>query len=135
MSLLVGNAAEQRMLELILNVVPQEGLRLKLFRNDRVPADDDTEGDYVELLGHGYAPIDLDEGDWSFTLGNPTVALQPQRIFSLTPGAPVTVYGYFVVWWPSGKLAWAERLGTPQPVETLDVDIKVTPRFTMNKAA
>lgn len=135
MSLLVGNAAERRMLELILNVVPQEGLRLKLFRNDRVPVDEDTEGDYVELLGHGYAPIDLDEGAWSFTPGNPTVALQPQRVFPLTPGAPVTVYGYFVVWWPSGKLAWAERLGTPQPVEALDVDVKVTPRFTMNTAA
>lgn len=135
MTLHVGDAAEQRMLELILNVIPQEDLQLKLFVNDQTPADGDTEADYTELTGHGYTLIDLDPADWAFTPGNPTIALQPQQIFALSPGAPVTIYGYFVVWQPSGALAFKERLAAPQLVELLPVDIKVTPRFTLNTAA
>lgn len=137
MALHVGAPAGLRMLALILNAAPQEDLALKLFVNDWIPAEhpDDTEANYTELTGHGYAPIPLEADDLGFLAGPPGVATYPQQVFALTPGPAATVYGYYLVWAPSGQLAWAERLSTPQPIATLDVDVKVAPRFTLAPAA
>lgn len=133
MALLVGNAAEERMLSQILE---GEDMLLKLFTNNHTPADADVEGDYTEMgATQGYGDITLDSGDWTITPGNPSLGAQAQKTFAFTAGGPTTVYGYFVVWSSDGQLAWAEKFSSPQVVENDGDQIKVTPKFTLNKAA
>lgn len=133
MTLKVPNQGEADLLKASLNVAAaQEDLVLKLYRNDKTPADSDTAADYTEASFTGYVAIALDPDDWTVTPGNPTEAVQPMQQFTSSAGGQnQDVYGYYVVGADSGRLKWAERFTDgPYDIVNLDDKIEVTPRFT-----
>ncbi len=131
MTLKVPNASEQTMLENILNITAPQDLVLKLYTNNVTPGDADTVATYTEAAGNGYADVDLDSGDWTITPGNPSLAEQPQQVFTFT-GNLGNVYGYFIVEAVSGKLKWAERFTDgPYNIVNNGDQVKVTPKFTL----
>jgi len=129
-ALLVPNAAEDVMLQNILNkTAPQDG-RLKLYTNNITPAETDTEASYTEAAGFGYADILFSPASWTITPGAPTSAAYPQQTYTFT-GALGNVYGYYVVQTTSGKILFAERFSTgPFNIVNNGDQIKVTPQFT-----
>lgn len=108
MSLVVPNAAEDVILQNILNKTAPQTLLLKLYTNNITPAETDTEATYTEAVGFGYAAISLTPASWTITPGAPSNAAFPQQVFTFT-GNLGNVYGYFVVETTSGKIKWAER--------------------------
>lgn len=128
MPLVVPNVAEERILELFLN----QGLVLKLYSNDIIPAEDNTSGTFIEVAGAGYASKALSFNEWAITPGDPTVGLFAEQTFAFTgvTSGPGTIYGYYVVA-SDGVLMWAERFAAAvvpfSPVN--GSQIIITPRF------
>jgi hypothetical protein len=97
-----------------------ETLTLRLYVNDRTPADADTSADYAEANFSGYAPVPTSA--WADAVANPdAVHWQVQSTpvtFTHNGGAQTNnVYGYFLTR-PSGlggafEVVWAERLSNP----------------------
>lgn len=128
----VGADARLAMLDLLLGVEP---LTIKLFVNDLVPEDGELERDYVELDGHGYADVGLDPAQWLTTPGDggeePALAVYPKVSWVFTAGPAVAVWGYFVVYTNSQRLAWSERFARPQVIEFSGDNISVIPTFRL----
>lgn len=131
MALVVPNAAEDVMLQNILNKTAPQNKTLKLFTNNITPAETDTAATYTEASGNGYAAISLSTpASWTITPGNPTTAAYPEQVFTFT-GALGNVYGYYVVETVSGIIQWAERFPTaPYNIANNGDQIKITPQFT-----
>jgi len=125
--LVVPDDAELHMLELVL----AEPLMVRLYVNDHAPADGDLAADYQEMERVGYAPIALEPAAWRLTAGLPALAVQPAVEWIFLDGPPVTVYGYFMTWRDTGRLAWPEPFARPQIVEFQDDSIRVVPKFTL----
>ncbi len=131
MALLVPNAAEEVMLQNILNKVAPQNMVLKLYTNNYTPVEASVEGDFTEASGFGYAALTLSGASWVITPGAPTSAAYAQQTFTFT-GALGDVYGYFVVQASSGKLMWAEIFSNgPYDVQNNGDEIKVTPTITL----
>lgn len=114
MALLVPNIGEVALLRMMLKDAAPEAFVLKLFRNDRDPAEGDVAGDYQEANLAGYAPLALARATWGDPAtdgGGVTSAIYPQQTFAFTGTGKVV--GYFVVGASSGTLLWAERLFGP----------------------
>lgn len=105
MPLLVPNASEATMLEAVLNKTPAEDLVLRLYTNNKTPAETDTAASYTEASGSGYAAKSLAGASWSVAGSTASYA---EQTFTFS-GALGQVYGYFVTQATSGKLMWAER--------------------------
>lgn len=129
MTLRVPNASKATLLKAALNHTPPEDQLLKLFTNDKTPADGDVAADYTEAAGGSYAAKALTGSAWSVTTANPAVATYAAQTFTgLTPG---NYYGYFIVQASSGLLLWAERFSTsPRVVQAAADEIVFTPRIT-----
>lgn len=83
---------------------------LRLFKNDKVPADTDTVADYTEANFTGYAAIATNAwGNAFLNAGNIAEIDETNRTFTQT-GVIVTnlVYGYYVTD-GAGNLIFAER--------------------------
>lgn len=131
MTLVVPNVAEVVILEYILNKAAPAELDIKLYVNDVIPSETDTESTYVEASGFGYTEKQLISNSWSISPGNPSSSEHPQVTWTFT-GALGNVYGYFIVRRNDGKLMWAERFTNgPYNVQANDDKIKVTPRLTL----
>jgi len=119
----------------ILNKVSglQEPFTLKLYSNNRTPANNDVIGDYTEVSGGGYADIDLDTDDITVTAGAPSVALYDSFLtftFTGATDAPGTVYGYYIID-VNNVLFIAERFPDPVPFTPNNGSIiRVKPRIT-----
>jgi len=135
MSLVVPNQGEQIALERILNIAPATDQVLRLFVNDQTPGGTDTEDDYTEASGSGYAAETLDPASWVITPGDPTEAAYPEHTFTFS-GALGNVYGYFVTEDASPpRLLWAERFTDgPYNVTGASVEIAVTAKLTASTA-
>lgn len=132
MTLLVPNAAEDVMLQNILNKTAPQNLVLKLFKSNTTPAEADTEATYTEADFTGYAAFNFVAANWTITAGAPTEAVYAEQSFTSTAGAQSqNVYGYYVVQAVSGKIMWAERFTNgPYLIQNNGDVIKVTPKFT-----
>jgi len=132
LALLVPDVGEVRLLEIALKTRNQT---LKLYVNDKTPAEGDTAASYTEMSTCGYAAKTLTAGSWSISsAGGITTASYAQQIWTFTAGGPTRVYGYFIVDTLDGTIVWAERfavLASDCPLIQYDGDqIKVTPKFT-----
>lgn len=80
-----------------INIADQQ-LTLRLYSNARWPQVPDTILNYVEVSGGGYAAIPLAGANWTFTEGQPSVALYNAfQVFTfLGAPAPATIYGYYI---------------------------------------
>ncbi len=107
MALVVPSAAEERMLDTIVNFVAPETLVLKLYTNNYTPVEASLFSNFTEATGFGYAAVSLTAGNWVTTQGNPSTAAYPQVTFTFT-GALGNVYGYYITQTTSGIAMWAE---------------------------
>ena len=125
MTLLVSDLGATEALDTFLN----QTLKMRLFSNDKIPAEGDTIGDYTEISGGGYALVSLDYADWTIA-AKIALYLAIDFSFSGTTDAPGTVYGYTITD-DSDVLLWAERF--PEAVlpfiPTTGSVVRITPRL------
>lgn len=128
------NQGETIMLEALVNKTAPQSLVLKLFKNNRVPAEADVETDYTEATFTGYASIALTPATWATTAGAPSDVTYPQQTFTSSAGAQnESVYGYYIIQTTSGKLVCAEKFADGPYVIVNNGDaIKVTPKVTQD---
>ena len=126
------NQGETIMLEALVNKTAPQSLTLKLFTNDKTPAEGDAANAYTEATGNGYASVTLTPASWTATPGAPSQVEHPQVTFTFT-GALGSVYGYFLVQAVSGLLVAAERFSDgPYVIVNNGDQIKITPRVTQD---
>lgn len=131
MALLVPNGGEVIALSLLVNkIAAAENVVLRLFTNNKTPAEADVVGDYTEAAGNGYAAITLTGANWTVTGGAPTSAAYAQQTFTFS-GALGNVYGYYMTRAGSGDLVYAERFTDgPYNIVNNGDQIKITPQIT-----
>ena len=106
-------------------------LELRLYVNDKTPADADVIGGYTQMSTHGYSAKTLTGGSWSVsTVSGKAEASYAQQTFSFTAASLVTVYGYYIVDTSLSKVVFAERFATPQGVQYTGDAIRITPKIT-----
>jgi hypothetical protein len=126
---LITNVGEEYLLAVGLNKQAAEDLELRLFTNDKAPAEGDVLGDYTEAVGFGYVAKTLLGGSWSMVLGAPTVASYVSQVFTFT-GALGNVYGYYVVAPGAGVVVWANRFSNgPYAIVNNGDAVTVIPRL------
>lgn len=86
-------------------------LTMRLYGNDKTPADTDTAAAYTEIAGGGYVVKPLLLAGWVIIPNAPSAGTHaPQTwLFTGPVNAPNSIYGYFVTRNIDGKLMWAER--------------------------
>jgi microcystin-dependent protein len=138
-SLVIPNAGEQSIITAYLSLVALGGGHtLRLYTNDPVTAltpdarDLLTSAAFTEATFPGYAAITVNSG-WTYTQGNPTVALNTVRHFvRSSTGTPQTIRGYYLVEVTGGILAGYEHFDGPLVVEFLNDGVDVTPRIAID---
>ena len=132
MSLLCPDVGEVQLLKVALGKAAQEDQTLKLFTNDKTPAEGDVAGDYTEASGSGYAAKTLTGSSWSVANdAGVTTAEYAEQEFAFS-GALGNVYGYFIIGATSGLILWAERFtGAPFNVAGATTPIRITPKITL----
>lgn len=132
MGLLAPDVGEAQLLKVALGKATPENQTLKLFTNDKTPAEGDVAGDYTEASGNGYSAKTLTGTSWTVaTSEGVTTGEYAEQEFTFS-GALGDVYGYFVVGATSGILLWAERFaGAPFNVKGATTPIKITPKITL----
>lgn len=107
MPMKVPNAVEVE----VLNALLTPALTMRLYGNDKTPADSDVAANYTEISGGGYSSKPLTFANWTITAGTPSQAVYaPQTwIFTGPVAGPNTIYGYYVTRNSDGNLMWAER--------------------------
>lgn len=130
MALVVPDNAEILMLKYMLNHTAPSNVRLKLYSNDKTPAESHTISDYTESVVAGYADKVLTGTSWSVSTSlGVTTASYAQQSFTFTTAA--TLYGYYVTNNGATDLLWAERFtGAPISVPTGGGVVNVTPTIT-----
>lgn len=133
MSLVLVNGGESIMLQYLTNkIASSQDLVLRLYTNDKTPAETDVVGDYTEATGSGYSAITLTGASWTVSGTAPTSIGYAQQTFTFT-GALGNVYGYYVTRASGGELLWAERFaGAPFNIANNGDQIKITPAFTQD---
>ena len=117
------------------NVWPaSKDLTLKLFCNDRTPAEGDIASAYTEATGGGYAAKTLTCGNWTVTDGaaqaQATYAMQ-QFTFSGALTSNPTIYGYYIVD-ADNVLQCAERFEVSVTPVADGNYVRVTPVYTLS---
>jgi hypothetical protein len=119
----------------VLTTMLTPDLTMRLYSNDKTPANGDTVAAYTEISGGGYLNKPLVFAEWDISGGTPSAAVydSPQVwIFTGPLDAPNTIYGYFVTRDTDGKLMWAERFPSANvPFSPINGSkIQVLPRIT-----
>jgi hypothetical protein len=133
MALITVDVGEIELLSRMLNKSATGDVVLRLYSNDKTPADADTVASYTECTGSGYAAKTLTGSSWTITtVTNKGNAAYAQQSFDLS-GA-LTAYGYYVTDAAGTTLLWAERFTAPPfTIPSGGGSIKITPNFTLNK--
>lgn len=108
-------------------------LTLRLFSNNHTPAHGDTNANYTEVAGAGYAAFALTAANWVVTPGSPSSAAYPAHLFTFTgaTNAPGTIYGYYITD-NNNKMVTAQLLNAPPFTPAVNGDsVGVTPTITL----
>jgi hypothetical protein len=134
MSGVLVNQGETIALEALVNKTAPQSLVLKLFKNNHVPVEADTEANFTEADFTGYASIALTPATWATTAGAPSDVTYPQQTFTSTADSQnQPIYGYFIIQGVSGKLVAAELFTDgPYTIVNNGDAIKVTPKITQD---
>jgi hypothetical protein len=124
----IVNVGEEVGLKALVGHTPGQNLVLRLFTNNKTPAQTDVASDYTELVGFGYVPKTLTGGLWTYTAGDPGTldAVIQTWTFSSAPG---NLYGVFFTQELSGILVLVERF-TGAPLTPAGA-LSYIPRITM----
>lgn len=136
MTLVVPNQGEQIMLDAATGKTAATAWTLRLFVNNHTPVNSDTEAQYTEAAGGGYAAIALTASNWVTTPGSPTSSAYPQQTFTFTGALTTnpTIYGYYVTN-AGGKLLYAELLPQPFTPANPGDNVQVTPQLTLGSVS
>jgi len=136
MTLVVPNQGEQLLLDAATGKAAATQWTLRLFVNNHTPVNADTEANYTEASGGGYAAIALTAANWVTTPGSPTSSAYPQQTFTFTGGLTTnaTVYGYYVTR-ADGKLVYAELLAQPFTPANNGDTVQITPQLTLGSVS
>ena len=106
---------------------------LKLYQNDKTPADADATSSYTVADFTNYATRTLSRSGWATAVTTSNKAESSYlAVQSWTCGASGnTIYGYYVEGSSSNKCLWAERFATQRVLATGDV-LNITPKFTLS---
>ncbi len=131
-TLVVPDQGEQILLDAALGKAAATTLTLRLFANNHTPAHGDTESNYTEASGGGYAAIALTAANWVTTPGSPTSSAYPASTFTFTGaiGGTGIVYGYYITN-AAGKLIYAELLAASFTPANNGDTVVVTPTITL----
>lgn len=107
---------------------------IRLFKNDKVPANGDDVSDYTEADFSGYAEQDITSG-WAnpITLNDKATLIGSTAVFTHN-GGPTgnSIYGYYIVD-GNGDLLFAERNpAAPTTIDQLGETYAVAPLFTFS---
>lgn len=131
MALKIPNSLEVE----VLTTTVTPALTLKIYGNDKTPANGDTAAAYNEIAGGGYASKPLTFANWNITAGTPSIAQYnaiQQWTFTGPINAPGTIYGYFITRNSDGKLICADRFPSANvPFNPVNGSIiRIIPRLT-----
>lgn len=131
MALVVPNCGEDVAIGLLVNKYSPVDLVLRLYTNDKTPAETDDASDYIEASGQGYVAITLTGANWTISPGAPTEASYAEQTFTFT-GALGNIYGYYLTQDDTaGTLIGAERFSDgPYNIASNGDQIKITPKIT-----
>ena len=130
MALLVPDAGEVAMLDMLLGTATPEAQTLKLYTNNYDAVEGSVAGSFTEATGSGYSAKSLARATWNAasSAGGVSSKTYPAQTFNFT--GSITIVGYFVVGATSGTILWAERLysGAGQVFANGD-SLTVTPKL------
>ena len=137
MALKVPNVGELQLLDKMLKdaLTTDEDYYLKLYQNDKTPADADTTSSYTVATFTGYATRTLTRSGWNSAVTNGSN--KAETSYGSTPQSWTcgvtgnTIYGYYVEAETSNALLWAERFATQRVLANGDV-LNITPKFTLS---
>jgi hypothetical protein len=135
MAVVVPDASEIRLLELMLNVTSQDNPVLRAYTNDHTPSASTAFGDITESTVSGYSAITLTPGSWTITTDGSSfaVASYPEQTFTFS--ATETIYGYYVTNSANDTILWLERADfAPASITTLPGTFSVSPIFKARSA-
>lgn len=126
------DVGEVELLKRGVNKSTPDDLILKLYTNNKTPAEADVVGDYTECTATGYSAKTLTGANWTVeTTDGVSEASYSQQTFSLTESA--TVYGYFITNNAETILICAEKFSDgPYNIPFGGGDIKVTPKIRLD---
>ena len=138
MALKVPNAGELELLDKMLSAAlsTDEKYLLRLYQNDKTPADADGTVDYNEATFTDYYSRTLDRFQWTSAVAGGNGNTKAESSYgsgpeSWTCGASGnTIYGYWVEGATSLKCLWAERFASERVLSSSDV-LNITPKFTL----
>lgn len=133
MALLVPDVGEVELLSRMLNKNAPDNVVLKLYTNNRTPAEGDDASSYTVSTGTGYADITLTGASWTVaTAAGTTTAEYAQQTFTYT-GAEANIYGYYVVNNAETVLLWAEIFSDgPYSIPAGGGSVKITPKIELD---
>jgi len=133
MALLVPDVSEVILLETMLNKTAATDVKLRLYTNNRTPAEDDDISSYTESTGTGYVAITLTGSSWTVaTATGTTTAEYAQQTFTYT-GAEANIYGYHVTNNSGAEVLWAELFSDgPYSIPSGGGSVKITPKIELD---
>lgn len=133
MALVVPDLGEIQMLEGVRYFFVNNGIHLKLYKNNYTPVDGSTLASFTEADFSGYAQ-DVPSFGAVTTIGN-KAAMQDSmsRVFTHNGGGTGnTIYGYYVIWDTGPEICFAERFPAPISMAALGNTISILLHFTLN---
>lgn len=133
MALLVPDVGEVELLSRMLNKNAPADVVLRLYTNNRTPAEADTVASYTESTGTGYSAITLTGASWTVaTAAGTTTGEYAQQTFTYT-GAEANIYGYYVTDATPTDLLWAEIFSDgPYSIPAGGGSVKITPKIELD---
>jgi hypothetical protein len=126
------NQGENVFVKCLLNHTAPQNLSLRLFTNDITPAETNTNGNYAEASGSGYAAKTITGSSWTVVEGAPTQASYAVQTFTFT-AAHAAIYGYFLSQTSSGVIVIAERFTDgPYTIVQSGDEIRITLAVTLD---
>jgi hypothetical protein len=136
MTLVFVSSGESRMLDVFLNKVTAENMKMGLYSNSWLPTKPTVLGDLTEVTGGGYAKATLPNPTSWFVVASNANGLAEATydirswMFTASIG---NIHGYYVVGTTSDRLIWAEKFGDgPYAIVRSGDFLAVTPRFLVN---
>lgn len=118
-----------------LTKILSEDLVLRLYTNDKTPANTDTVADYTECAAAGYVAKTLTGGSWSISsIDSVATGTYADQLFQTSVTS--LCYGVFVTNVAKTKIRWASRFVAP-PDLPWDVffGITIVPKKTLEQKA
>lgn len=136
MTILVPSASEKDLLDFMLGVTTPGNQILKLFVNNVTPDDTYVLANLTEMSTLGYASKTLTKTSWVTTAGatgQPATSSYAQQTWTFTAGTAVTVYGYYITDFTTGRLLWVELFSSAKIVQNTGDQIIITPTITLSR--